>query len=410
VITATHSVDLKSKRVGTLLQRGDVARFVFSSGYWNDPQRDVLGLWFEDNPRQSPQAALRLPPWFSNLLPEGPLRNWIAHDRGVSVDRELQLLLQIGQDLPGAVVVATAEDQPEVEEIGLPIAFRDATSADQESPWKFSLAGVGLKFSMLRRGDRLSIPAANQLGDWIVKFPDAVYRDVPTNEFATMSLAKKVGIDCPEIELIHRDELPPVPDVMWPGREEFAYAIARFDRTQDGGRVHIEDLAQVRGLYPQQKYWGSFETVGGLLYRGQDHKSLREFVKRLVFNLLVGNGDAHLKNWSLIYRDGRRPEISPAYDIVSTAGYYDPSSPDDLGLKLGGSKRPSRVSRSDFARLQLLLRVQNEDVLEVLDETLDRFHVAWADAERDRFPDPARYWIDQNAPEITRRLRAHDVA
>lgn len=405
MITAAHSVALKSKRTGTLLQRGDVARFVFNSDYWEDPERDVLGLWFEDNPRQSPQAALRLPSWFSNLLPEGPLRNWIAHDRGVSVDRELQLLLQIGQDLPGAVVVSDVEDEPGVGEIGLPIALRDPTG-DHESPWKFSLAGVGLKFSMLRSGDRLSVPAANQLGDWIVKFPDAVYRDVPTNEFATMSLAKKVGIDCPEIELIHRDELPPVPDVMWPGREEFAYAIARFDRSPDGGRIHIEDLAQVRGLYPHQKYWGSFETVGGLLYRGQDHASLREFIRRLVFNLLVGNGDAHLKNWSLIYHDGRRPEISPAYDIVSTASYYDPSSPDDLGLKLGGSKLPRRASRSDFTRLQKLLRVTDEDIVDVLDDMLDRFYAAWEGADRDRFPGPARAWIDQNAPEMSRRLRA----
>lgn len=408
MITTAHSIELNGKRVGSLLQRGDVARFMFDSDYWNDPQRNILGLWFEDNPRQSPQAALRLPPWFSNLLPEGPLRSWIAQDRGVSVDRELQLLLQIGHDLPGAVVVSTAEGEPDVGDIGVPVALRDPIS-DRESPWKFSLAGVGLKFSMLRTGDRLSVPAANQLGDWIVKFPDAVYPDVPANEFATMNLAKSVGIDCPDIELLHRDELPPLPDVMWPGREALAYAIARFDRTATGGRVHIEDLAQVRGFYPQQKYSGSFETVGALLYRGQDHSSLREFVRRLVFNLLIGNGDAHLKNWSLIYRDAGRPEISPAYDIVSTACYYEESAPDDLGLKLGGSKLPRRVSRSDFTRLQSLLGVQNEDVLDVLDETLEAFATAWGGPDRDRFPESARLWIDSSAPEMTRRLRARET-
>lgn len=408
MITASHSVKLAGSRIGTLHQRGDVARFVFDSGYWEDPARNVLGLWFENNPRQSPQAALRLPPWFSNLLPEGPLRNWIARDRGVNVDRELQLLLQIGHDLPGAVEVLTAEGEPTADEIGLPTE-EQTTIKDQDSPWKFSLAGVGLKFSMLRNGDRLSIPAANQLGDWIVKFPDAVYRDVPVNEFAAMTLARRVGIDCPAIELVHRDELPPVPDVMWPGQEELAYAVARFDRTTQGHRVHIEDLAQVRGLYPHQKYQGSFETVGGLLYRGQDRKSLREFVRRLVFNLLIGNGDAHLKNWSLIYRAGRRPEISPAYDIVSTAGYYESSAPDDLGLKLGGSKLPRRVARSDFERLQSLLRATTEDVLDVLDETLDRFHAAWEGSDRDLFPDPARIWIDENAPEMATRLRPRTV-
>lgn len=405
MITAAHSVELAGKRIGALLQRGDVARFLFDSGYWEDSERNVLGLWFENNPRRSPQAALRLPPWFSNLLPEGPLRNWIAHDRGVSVDRELQLLLQIGRDLPGAVVVTALEGDPRVDEIGTPTAQQE-TLEERQSPWKFSLAGVGLKFSMLRSGDRLSIPAANQLGDWIVKFPDAVYPGVPANEFATMSLAAAVGIACPEIELVHRDDLPPVPDVMWPGREEFAYAIARFDRAPGGEQIHIEDMAQVRGLYPNQKYQGSFETVGGLLYRGQDHESLREFVRRLVFNLLIGNGDAHLKNWSLIYRDGRHPEISPAYDLVSTAGYYRASAPDDLGLKLGGSRLPRRASRADFVRLQSLLHVQAHDVLDVLDETLDRFHDAWTGANRDRFPAQQRDWIDENAPSMSSCLRA----
>lgn len=404
MIVAAHSVVLAGKRVGTLLQRGDVARFVFESDYWEDPERAVLGLWFENNPRQSPQAALRLPTWFSNLLPEGPLRNWIAHDRGVSVDRELQLLLQIGHDLPGAVVVSTLDDVPDADEIGLPVEPSLSIGATQ-SPWKFSLAGVGLKFSMLRTGDRLSIPAANELGDWIVKFPDAVYRDVPSNEYASMTLAREVGIDCPEIELIHRDELPPVPDVMWPGHENLAYSIARFDRTPNGGRIHIEDLAQVRGLYPNQKYEGSFETVGGLFYRGHDHRSLREFVRRLAFNLLIGNGDAHLKNWSLIYPDGRRPEISPAYDIVSTGGYYDAATPDDLGLKFGGSKLPSRASRSDFERLQRLLHVDAEDVLDVVDETVERFRSAWLGPTRELFPETARTWIDQNAVPVADRLR-----
>lgn len=402
ISTAAHAVRLGGKRVGTILQRGDVARFVFADGYWEDPARQVLGLWFENNPRTSPQAALRLPEWFSNLLPEGPLRKWIAHDRGVSIDRELQLLLQIGRDLPGAVEVVPSEDGVDVEQIGTAVA--DVGPRASGSPWKFSLAGVGLKFSMLRQGDRLSIPAANELGDWIVKFPDAVYRDVPVNEFASMSLAKEIGIQCPEIELIHRDSLPPVPDIMWPTAENYAYAIARFDRHPDGRRIHIEDLAQVRGFYPSEKYAGSFETIGGLVYRNEDLVSLREFVRRLTFNLLVGNGDAHLKNWSLIYRDGRRAEISPAYDIVSTAGYYEQGSPDDLGLKFGGSKALERVRRADFLRLQNLLRVDRKDVLDVVDESIERFRLAWKAGAGERFPAQARSWISDNLASITERL------
>lgn len=403
MIVAAHAVLLDGRKVGTILQRGDVARFVFEENYWDDPTRHVLGLWFEDHPRESPQAALRLPHWFSNLLPEGPLRDWIAHDRGVSVDRELQLLLQIGKDLPGAVEVVSAESaETDAELIG--VAQESFVPTASGSPWKFSLAGIGLKFSLLRHGDRLSMPAADELGDWIVKFPDAVYRDVPRNEFASMSLAREVGINCPNIELVDRDALPVLPDVMWPSGENLAYAIARFDRGPAGKRVHIEDLAQVRGFYPPEKYSGSFETVGALVYRGEDHQSLREFVRRLTFNFLIGNGDAHLKNWSLIYRDGRRAELSPAYDIVSTAGYYDQRSPDDIGLKFGSNRVLERVDRSNFARLQRLLNVQREDVLDVVDDVITKFRDAWDDAAKERFPLVAREWIETNFPRTAQRL------
>ncbi|QNG17880.1 type II toxin-antitoxin system HipA family toxin [Rhodococcus triatomae] len=404
MIQAAHTVRLGGRRVGRILQRGDVARFVFDDDYWDNPQRHVLGLWFEDNPRQSPQASLNLPRWFSNLLPEGPLREWIARDRGVPAQRELQLLLQIGHDLPGAVEVVAGDEHDVPVDAFDDLSARASEPPEGTSPWKFSLAGVGLKFSMLRRGDRLSIPARTELGDWIVKFPDAVHPEVPSNEFASMSLAREVGIECPRIELLHRDELPDVPDVMWPGQEERAYAVARFDRLADGGRVHIEDLAQVRNFYPVDKYSGSFETVGGLVYRNEDSASLREFVRRLTFNVLIGNGDAHLKNWSLIYRDGRRAQLSPAYDVVSTAGYYPSDRPDDLGLKFGGTKNQERIGRPQFDRMQRLLQVENADVLDVVDETIEGFLEAWAGASRDLFPETARAWIDRNVQSTATRL------
>ncbi|MDO4646020.1 MAG: HipA domain-containing protein [Propionibacteriaceae bacterium] len=78
---------------------------------------------------------------------------------------------------------------------------------------RFSLAGVALKFSLLQSGDRLTLPAGDQEGDWIVKMPDAVYPEVPANEFAMMTLAQRCGIDIPEIKMWHRDELPTLPEM-----------------------------------------------------------------------------------------------------------------------------------------------------------------------------------------------------
>lgn len=402
MIEASHAVILSGRPVGRIHQRGDVARFVFEPEYWDDPHRDVLGLWFEDNPRESPRAALRLPPWFSNLLPEGVLREWIARDQGVSADRELQLLLRIGQDLPGAVQVIAShvEFDPDVLDAPEPLA----NAGDLGRPrWKFSLAGVGLKFSLLKQNERLTLPASGGLGDWIVKLPDARYPEVPANEYAAMNLARTVGIEVPEVALVNRDELPMLPSRAWPTSETLAYAIARFDRAPGGQRIHIEDFAQVRGLYDTDKYSGSLETVGALAYRMRDCASLREFVRRLTFNLLIGNGDAHLKNWSLIYRDGRIPSLSPAYDLVSTGPYADAHEADDLGLKFGGTKVVERVGRGAFQAFQRRIGADRTDVLDVVDETVAQFQAAWPDA-KGTFPAFVGDWIEQRRQAVVARL------
>jgi serine/threonine-protein kinase HipA len=172
---------------------------------------------------------------------------------------------------------------------------------------------------------------------------------MPSNEYATMRWAGAVGISTPELQLVHRDDVPDIPDIAWAG-EHLAYAIRRFDRVQ-GAKVHIEDLAQVRSLYPDDKYLGNFETVANLFYRGFDVGSLTEFIRRLAFSIACGNDDAHLKNWSLIYPDSRRPQISPAYDLVSSAAYPGYGLARDLGLKLAGTRSYSRVSRTSFALL-----------------------------------------------------------
>lgn len=343
-----YGVWLREVRVGTLVQRGDHTRFVLTESYLADPGRPVLGLVFEQDLNARHAAALRLPCWFSNLLPEGRLREWIAAERHVSAQREMELLAQVGQDLPGAVRIRPVESAGDVEDLF------DATGAAHthrpvESPWRFSLAGVALKFSMLAEHDRLTLPATGVGGDWIVKLPDRLYRDVPRNEFAMMSLAGAVGIDVPEVRLVHRDEVDGLPAGVWPEHEDWAYAVRRFDRGDDRSLIHIEDLAQVRNLYAEDKYTGNYETVGALLYRGHDLESLREFARRLVFNVLVTNGDAHLKNWSLRYLDPRVPTISPAYDLVSTRHYM--GAGEELGMKFGGTTQFGRIRLATLDRL-----------------------------------------------------------
>jgi serine/threonine-protein kinase HipA len=85
--------------------------------------------------------------------------------------------------------------------------------------------------------------------------------------------------------------------------------------------------------------------------------ALREFTRRLAFNVLITNGDAHLKNWSLIYKDPRVPTLSPAYDLVATSVYRQSNDPENLGLKFCGSRRFERVSLSCFSALEQRLGI-----------------------------------------------------
>lgn len=381
----SFGVWIADRRAGTIRRYGDRTRFSLDPDYREAADRPVLGLVFEDRPEKVHVATVRLAPWFSNLLPEGRLRDWIAGERGVNLQREMELLAQVGHDLPGAVrVIPDRDDLIEAmwRHDSVWAHERDTyveISDDFHTPGvRFSLAGVAMKFSMLLRHEKLTIPAHGEGGDWIVKTPDSRFRDVPRNEFTMMSLAGAVGINVPEVKLVPRDHIDErLPAGVWPELEEFAYAVRRFDRDERRGLVHIEDLAQVRDVYPEHKYEGNFETVASLIYRGRDVESLLEFTRRLTFSVLISNGDYHLKNWSLIYPDGRVPRLSPAYDLVSTAHYLVADRPEDMGLKFGGSRDFHRVRLSAFSKLQERLGVRRVDLAEMAADTVERTLAAW---------------------------------
>lgn len=396
-----HPVYLSDQLVGHLIQRGDNTRFIFVDGYWETADRRSLGLRFEQNRSGGKASAMKLPPWFSNLLPEGPLREWIAKDRGVKAERELELLLRIGGDLPGAVVVKEGERRQ-----GEDSFESQSRDDDVKSPsvTKFSLAGVGMKLSMTQKGGRFVLPVKDELGKWILKFPDPEYARIPANEDAMMTLAGMCGIEVPEHHLVHRDEIDASLGHLWKSSEDVAYVVRRFDRDGSGGRIHIEDFAQVRGILSgsSEKYQGSFETVGALCYRDYDLEALRQWARRIAFNLAIGNGDAHLKNWSLIYPDGRRPTLSPAYDLVATV-FHIPE--DDLGLKFNGTREFGRVRPGGFARLEKKLGADGADLESLAEETVNAV-LGNLEAMRDRHSDVAREldWIEKNAAAMRRRL------
>lgn len=201
--------------------------------------------------------------------------------------------------------------------------------------YRFSLAGVQLKFSAVNdAGGGLTIPVKGVGGDWIVKLPSTAFNGVPENEYSMMTLAREVGIDIPELKLVDLRGIEGLPtDVT--SMDGKALAIKRFDRAPDG-RIHVEDFAQVLGLYPEQKYErASYRNIAQALWIRSGEEAIVEFMRRLIFTVLIGNGDMHLKNWSLIYPDQTTPNLAPAYDLVSTIAFM----PDEkLALAFGHSK------------------------------------------------------------------------
>ncbi len=373
---AHFAVRLHGLRIATLHRRMDYTWLTFEDGYIKDPSRPVLGLHFEENLRAKQAANARLPPWFSNLLPEGDLGQLVANARNVPISREMELLAHVGHDLPGAVQVFETDDvkgrsrRPDRELIA------NHPQPLEDDVWRFSLAGVGMKFSMLAQDDRFTAPGVGEKGDWIIKLPDRKYNSVPLNEFVMMTLANASGIEVPDVRLVDRDQLASLPEDVWPTQERVAYAIRRFDRAPDRSLIHIEDLAQVRNFYPDDKYSGSLETVAALIYRGRDTASLLEFVRRVAFNILIVNGDAHLKNWSLIYRDPRVPTLAPAYDIVATSVYRPKELPETTGLKFCRTRRFDQITAACFSGLQSKLHV-NVSLVEEVEQLVERVLAAW---------------------------------
>ncbi|MCP4004368.1 MAG: type II toxin-antitoxin system HipA family toxin, partial [bacterium] len=177
--------------VGVLARSGhqDRIEFRFLDSYLDLYPRPVLGQWFEDDLRRIYVSRQRLPPFFSNLLPEGELRNLIASEVGVAPSREYFILRHLGEDLPGAIRAIPSEDEEDIIASGEDEETEDYRTPENGTRLRFSLAGVQLKFSVNRRDKALVLPASGRGGDWLVKLPDARFERVPFNEWSTLRWA-----------------------------------------------------------------------------------------------------------------------------------------------------------------------------------------------------------------------------
>ncbi|HEY0923696.1 type II toxin-antitoxin system HipA family toxin [Rheinheimera pacifica] len=325
----------------------------------------------------------RLHPILSNLLPEGALRELIAQGLKVHLDNEFQILSYLGADLPGALVAEPMEPEDVPESVlsthgkARAVKFKKAASEN-----KFSLAGVQMKFSMKEKDGRYNLAKGNVLGDWIIKTPSTKHKDVPVNEYTAMKLAALIGIDIPDIKLVELNKLDNLPQINLPD-EKLAFAIKRFDR-KDNIRIHMEDFAQVLVKYPHEKYHSAnYEQIGKIIYgfSADGLADAQQFARRLLVNILLANGDAHLKNWSLLYSDQVTPRLSPAYDIVTTSVYIDGEK--HFALNLGKTKEWYDVSLANFQLWADRAGIPWRAIKPHLDDVMEQARTLWPEAIKD---------------------------
>jgi serine/threonine-protein kinase HipA len=394
-------VRLYGEPIGTLTHlQGDRTIFAFNEDYVENPDRPTLSLSFKDDlggliTKIRPTQRV-VPPFFSNLLPEGSLRRYLAERAGVNQQREFFLLWVLGLDLPGALSIhpAAGDALPPGDDEELP---KNA----KPNALRFSLAGVQLKFSAFEnagKGGGLAIPAAGIGGSWIVKLPSQKFAGVPENEFSMMTIARMIGMEVPHLDLIDLDAIAGIPEGIGELKGR-ALAISRFDRTSDGP-VHIEDFAQVFGVFPDDKYKrASYANIARVVGAEAGDVGAAEFIRRLVFSALIGNGDMHLKNWSLIYPDRRTAALSPAYDLVSTVAYLE--GEDTAALNFSRTKKMAEFDADELRHLAAKALLPEKLVIDTATETVQRFRQTW-EAEKRHLPVAAAVVaaVDAHAPTV----------
>jgi serine/threonine-protein kinase HipA len=143
----------------------------------------------------------------------------------------------------------------------------------------------------------------------------------------------------------------------------------------------MEDFGQIFRVYPKDKYKkANYEMIGEVVWREVGEEGFADYVRRLVVNAAIGNGDMHLKNWSLFYPDGRKPQLAPIYDYVSTLTYVQSEG---MGLNLADSKRFEDVRMESFIALADRVKAPTRPVVKVVKDTVEQIHAVWKEVAKE---------------------------
>ena len=388
------NVVLHDRKIGELIRypNGSI-RVEFDEAYRTTHRRNTLSQFYLDSAGEllignRRSRAGKIPPFFSNLLPEGKLRTYIANQIGLKDTREFELVEYLGMDLPGAIEMRSGFVQHrEIDD------YNEHPKSDFFL--RFSLSGVQLKVPAVRQSSgRFTIPAHGVGGDWIIKLPSREYPGLVENEFAMMKIAAQLGISVPATELLLVRDIQGLPSDMHDPNEpvqsaawffdSHALAVKRFDRS-DGNKIHMEDFCQVYGLVPDSKYDPQHSNTSILSVLAGDQTQCEEFARRWMFTALIGNGDMHLKNWSLLYPDKVNPILSPAYDLLCSTAYIRNDQP---ALKTAKRRNWKDLDKNALRDLANECQIDYGMLADAAADTIALFHDEWSANARNL---PIRY-------------------
>ena len=348
-------VYLREEPVGILTQEDDgKLSFAYAEDYLSDGNAPI-SFSMPIREEAYPDSVAR--PFFSGLLPDENARKRLAAALGVSKENSFGLLEIIGGECAGALSLLPegsalpgfeTEDLEPLSAEGLDTILkllRDRPLLGGEEGVRLSLAGAQDKLAVCLIDDAVALPQDGHPTTHILKpFIEGLEGTVE-NELFCMKLAARMGFDVPAVSMSSSGETGFI-------------LVERYDRLREaGGRIlklHQEDFCQALSVPPEIKYE---EEGGPSLAASQDliQKATRSpaadrltFQKMQIFHYLVGNADAHAKNFSLLYRD-KVPDLAPMYDIVCTAAY--PRLAKQMAMKIGGRNIPDTIQLEHWLSL-----------------------------------------------------------
>lgn len=262
-----------------------------------------------------------LHPFFDNLVAEGWLRNAQARALGVNKENRFALLLAFGGDCAGAVSIVDPE----------PVTDIKVDATDQERfaalASRASLSGIQPKLLVVKQGGSYRPVRAGELSTHLAKLPSGHLPNVIEIEWLSTEAARALLPGEPIVDL----EIAPLGKVA-----SKALMIPRFDRTPSGRKLHFEEFNQLFGHPSDDKYDGSYDEMAQFIRTTTTciPVEAERLFRRVLACLLIGNTDAHLKNFAMMHTpDGLR--LAPAYDLLASSFYEDYQV---VALALGGAK------------------------------------------------------------------------